>query len=104
MFWGVVLAPIFLIISFAADSPVPLFVPFAILLAGFSMLLYSRLFGEELPFENNKQAQVGAMPVNSALPPVTNTGIGSNVREARTAEMAQPSSVTDHTTKLLNNE
>jgi hypothetical protein len=108
MFWGGIMLPIFLGLSIAFDSPVPLLFPFIIFLAGFSMLLYSRLFGEELPSNRIKQSQdvrLGAMPGQSALPPASDAGLAGGVmRPVRTAEMAQPPSVTDHTTKLLDSD
>ena len=108
MFWGGVLLPIFFGLSIVVDSPIPLFVPFAILLAGLSILLYSRLFAEETPFNRSRLSQdaiSGARTDASALPPASGVGINSMGRgQAGTAEMVQPPSVTDHTTKLLDRE
>jgi hypothetical protein len=108
MFLGGVLLPVFIGLSIASDSPDPLVIPFIILLIGFAWLLYSRLFGEETPPVRIKQAQEikpGATQGNNALPPASDAGIVSGGRRhARTAEMAQPPSVTDHTTKLLDKE
>jgi endogenous inhibitor of DNA gyrase (YacG/DUF329 family) len=108
MFWGGILLPVFFAVSIIADSVGPLLIPFIVLLTGLAWLLYSRLFGEEFHSNNIKQGQdvrLGATPVNSALPPASDAGIiSSGRREARTAEMAQPPSVTDHTTKLLDRE
>jgi hypothetical protein len=108
MFWGGVLLPIFFGLSIVVDSPVPLLVPFIIVLAGLSVLLYSRLFGEEILSNRSKQAQdmrFGTRPDNSALPPAFDAGmINGGRRQARTAEMTQPPSVTEQTTKLLASE
>jgi hypothetical protein len=108
MFWGGIMLPIFLGLSIAFDSPVPLLFPLIIFLAGFSMLLYSRLFGEELSSNRINQSQdvrLGAMHGQSALPPASDAGLaGSMMRPLRTAEMAQPPSVADHTTKLLDSD
>lgn len=108
MFWSGALIPIFFALSIAADSPIPLILPSIIFLAGLSWLLYSRLFGEESTVYGNRQAQdmkLGAAPTTSALPPANDAGISTGGgRTSRTAEMAQPPSVTDHTTKLLKNE
>jgi hypothetical protein len=108
MFWGGILVPIFFGLSIAFDSPAPLLIPFIVLLVGLSLLLYSRLFGEEVSYISGKQSQdvgLGAMPGKSALPPISDTGIGnSGKRPMRTAEIAQPPSVTEHTTKLLDSE
>lgn len=99
MFWGGALAPLFFVLSLISDSPAPLFIPAIILLAGFSVLLYSRLFGEDVPPGSVRELRSGSHPTN-ALPPASDTGVGG-LRGARTAEMVQPPSVTDPTTKLL---
>src|SRR5829696_5238990 len=48
MFFSVVLFPIFLGFCFLVDNPIPLFVPFTVFLTGLVMLVYARLFGDEL--------------------------------------------------------
>lgn len=105
MFWGAVMLPIFFGFSIAGDSPAPLFFPFIILLAGLSILLYSRLFGDPTPSNQSQQAQefrFGTEPVY--LPPGSSAEVFSGARrEARTSEMARPS-VTENTTKLLDRE
>jgi hypothetical protein len=108
MFWGGILLPICFALSIAFDSPFPLFISLIIFLAGLSILLYSRLFGEEISANRSNQAQdvrLGTGPGSTALPPASDAGVISGGRkEGRTAEMAQPPSVTDHTTKLLDNK
>ena len=108
LFLSAVLFPLFLGFSLLIDEPVPLFVPFAIFLAGISIMLYSRLFGEEdktLTKYQVPQTRLGAPFVNSALPPAPNLPIDSiQTHKARTAEIVQPPSVTENTTKLLDNE
>jgi hypothetical protein len=108
MFWGGILLPISMILSIVVDAPLPLIIPFLTFLAGLSMWLYSRLFGEEISFNRSRQAQemrLGTGPENRALPPGSDAGFISGGRqEVRTAEMAQPPSVTEHTTKLLDHE
>jgi len=105
MFWGAVMLPIFMGFSIAADSPFPLFVSFIVFLAGLSILLYSRLFGDPTPSNQGQQAQefrFGTEPIY--LPPGSSPEVFSGGRrEARTAEMARPS-VTENTTKLLDRE
>lgn len=109
MFLSGVLMPLLFGISLAADHPIPLMIALAIFLLGLSIMLYSRFFGEEIPSEQNRQAQpprLGSMPVGNALPPASNNWVNSAGRERlRTAELAQPPpSVTEHTTRLLDNE
>ena len=107
MFWGGILLPICLVLSLIFDEPAPLIFPLIILTIGLTWLLYSRLFGEETQPDRIRPPQdvrLGATPV-SALPAASDAGVvGSARREARTAEMAQPTSVTENTTKLLDKE
>ena len=106
MFAGVVLFPIFLLLSVAGDSPFPLFMPFLVFFAGLCILLYSRIFIEEVSANSKQQdLRFGVMQANVTLPPASETGvITTERREVRTAEIIQPPSVTDHTTKLLDRE
>ena len=108
MFWGAAITPVFLALSLAVDEPIPLFVPMIVFLAGLSILLYSRLFAEAISTKPSQQAQdlsFGTRPSYNALPPGSNAGVVSSVRiEVRTAEIAPPPSVTEHTTKLLDTE
>jgi hypothetical protein len=107
VFWGGVLLPIFFGLSVATEAPL-ICLPSIIILAGLLSMLYSRLFGEEVPSNRGKQAQavrLGTMPGNSALPPASDVGFsGSGRGQVRTTELAQPPSVTEHTTKLLDSE
>ncbi|MGH9942751.1 MAG: hypothetical protein ACRD9R_10405 [Pyrinomonadaceae bacterium] len=111
MFLSAVLLPIFLGLSFLADHPVPLFVPFTIFLAGLSLLLYSRIFGEEISPAKSQTARPSRLGATSsghaALPPASNVwmnNVGGQQQQVRTAEMVKPPSVTEHTTKLLESD
>lgn len=108
MFWGAAIIPVFLALSLAIDDPIPLFMPMIVFLAGLSILLYSRLFIEEVSANRIQQPQdlsFGAKPGFGALPTGSNAGVVSGGRrEVRTAEIAHPPSVTEHTTKLLDSE
>ena len=105
VFLSVVLLPIFLGLSFLVDEPVPLFVPFTIFLAGLSLMLYSRIFGEEVAPVKSLQAQPSGSRAklrSTALPPAFSIGMkGVGEQPVRTAELVKPPSVTEHTTKLL---
>ena len=108
MFLSGVLLPIFFGLSIAVDGPVPLLIPLTIFLTGLSLMLYARIFGEEMPPARRQQgpsARLGTMFGGTALPPASTIGL-SNVggEQVRTAELAQPPSVTEHTTKLLDRE
>lgn len=108
VFISVVLMPIFFGISILADNPIPLMFPFTILLTGLAVMLYSRLFFEEtapIKSQPTQPARLGAMSDSNALPPASNIGISHiGGRPVRTAELAQPPSVTEHTTKLLDRD
>jgi hypothetical protein len=107
MFWAAIAFPVFMVLSIAADSPGPLFLPFLVFLAGLSILLYSRLFGEDVPVNKFQPQQPlwFAGQSNNALPPAADTGIITPERsKGRTAEVVRPPSVTEHTTKLLDRE
>lgn len=107
MFFSAVLFPILLGISIAADSPGPLVVPFMVFLVGLAWMLYFVLFGEEIPragaaegrkeFRDNRTAP--ALPPSTFVPA---SGFGQ--RRANTSDMAQPPSVTEQTTRLLDEE
>jgi hypothetical protein len=108
IFLSAVLTPIFLGLSFLFDSPIPLFIPATVFLAGLSLMLYFRLFGEDIPLTGSQQEQpawLGTMPDNNALSPASGVGISSvGGKQVRTTELAEPRSVTEHTTRLLDVE
>lgn len=108
LFLSAVLFPLFLGFSLLIDEPVPLFVPFAIFLAGISIMLYSRIFGEEVRTLTNypvPQTRLGAPFANPALQAAPGLPTDSvSTHNARTAEIVQPASVTENTTKLLDKE
>ena len=100
---SLVLSPVFLGLSFLFDSPVPLFPPVTLFLAGLAWALYSYIFGENvLP---PKQAQIPARPRELALPQrqsVPNTGFIS--KQPQAPATVHPPSVTERTTNLLKDE
>lgn len=111
MFISAVLLPICFGLSFMADHPAPMFITFTVFLAGLSLMLYSRLFGEEIAPAKSAQPQwrpseLGANSVGGALPPASNLWANEAGRRptVRTSELAQPPSVTEHTTKLLDSD
>jgi hypothetical protein len=105
VFVSAVMAPIFLGLSFVVDSPVPLFVPFTIFLAGLACMLYTLIFGDETPRAGELPARPAALRSGfskTALGPGTNKWANDlGERRVSTSELAQPPSVTEHTTKLL---
>lgn len=109
MFISAVLTPIFFGFGIVVNGPAPLIVPFTMFLAGLSLMLYSRLFfSEETPPAVSKKARpsrLGTTLDNAALPPASNIPMNSvGGRKMRTAELAQPPSVTENTTRLLDRE
>jgi hypothetical protein len=100
---SVVLCPVFLGLSFLFDSPVPLFPPVTLFLAGLAWALYSHLFGED--GLSPKQAQIPARPRELALPvhqSVPNTGFIP--KQSQAPAILNPPSVTERTTNLLKDE
>jgi hypothetical protein len=107
MFFSAVLTPIFFVLGLAVDSPAPLLVPLAVFLAGLAFMLYHVLFGDE-PLTapgSERQRDLYEPRGGQALPPggfVPAPGFAG--RRANTADMAQPPSVTEQTTRLLDEE
>ena len=107
MFLSAVLFPVFFALAIAVDEPGPLIVPVTVFFAGLAWLLYSVLFGEEEEHESAVDARGGLRESRTAppLPPATFVpASGFGARRANTADMAQPPSVTEQTTKLLDQE
>ena len=104
MFASGVLTPIFFFFCFLADSPGPLIFPLIVFLVGLAITLYARLFLETAAPINYGPPQVGFVPTTefNALPQGVNEGfaVGGN-QQIRTSELAQPNSVTENTTRLL---
>ena len=108
MFFSGVLFPVFLAISIAVDEGGPMIIPVGIFFIGLMWLLYARLFSATTTPATIQAAQtstLGANPTRVSLPAATNMpmpGIGR--QQVRTNELAQPPSVTENTTRLLDNE
>ena len=108
MFLSGVLFPVFLVISRAIDEGGPMIIPVTLFFVALTIMLYSRLFVEEISPIKGQRAQpsaLGAMSAGSALPPASNIPMhGFAGQQVRTAELAQPPSVTEHTTRLLDKD
>ena len=107
MFLSGVLMPIFFVVSIIVDEPAPLIIPLTIFLVGLSLMLYARLFAEETLPAKSHQAQPSSLGATggAALPPASSTRMNSaGGQPLRTAELVQPPSVTEHTTKLLDSD
>lgn len=108
MFISGPLFAIFFGLSILVDNPVPLMVPLAVFLTGLTLMLYTRLFIEETAPAKREQHQptaLGTQPERNALPPATPFQMDYAGKQGmKTAGLRQPPSVTEHTTKLLDNE
>ena len=109
MFFTGVLFPLFLIISIAEEEPGPMAVPFMLFFISLAWMLYARLFSDKHAKRELPTAQtsvLGPTPTRNALPPPINVPIpGVPIgRNPRTNELAGPPSVTENTTRLLDNE
>jgi hypothetical protein len=71
-------------------------------------MLYARLFSDKtapLDYQAPQTSVLGQTSARGSLPPATNIPMpGLGRQQVRTNELAQPSSVTEHTTRLLDNE
>ena len=109
MFFSGVMFPLFLIFSIAVEEPGPLLLPISIFFIALMWMLYARLFSEPTAsVALNQPAQTPAMgpnPVRGSLPPPVTVPVPGIPRQhVRTNELAQPPSVTENTTKLLDSE
>ena len=114
MFFSGVLFVVCLVFSLAIDEPAPLIPPLALFFIALVMMLYARLFSPKtapashqihIPVIQTPLVQtpaLGANPTQASLPAATNLARPAIGRQqVRTNELAQPSSVTEHTTRLL---
>ncbi|HEY5883789.1 MAG TPA: hypothetical protein VIT88_03840 [Pyrinomonadaceae bacterium] len=107
MFVSAVLFVIFLIISLAVDEGGPMVIPFFVFFVGLVMMLYARLFSSPVPQIKSQITAppgLGAASMN-ALPPRSHIPMHDvSQQRGRTNELAQPPSVTENTTRLLDND
>jgi hypothetical protein len=107
MFFSGVLFPVFLLFSLAIDEGGPMVIPFMLFFVSLAMMLYARIFSDKNPPVSFPSAQTSALGSASArsLPPAnTVTMPHAGRHQVRTNELAQPPSVTENTTRLLDNE
>ena len=108
MFFSGVLFPIFLVISLAVDEGGPIIFPILIFFVSLVMMLYARLFSAPTTPAINQAARTAVLEsvsARSSLPPGTSipvSGVGKH--QVRTNELAQPRSVTENTTRLLDDD
>ena len=103
MLAAVAASPLFFALSVAADGPAPLLAPLTIFLTGLCFVLYARAFGQDPAPVQQRPSYAILKPTNSpilSLPDRTSIG-GFAPRKVNTADMAEPPSVTDHTTQFF---
>ena len=117
MFFAGALFPIFLIIALAADEPGPLVIPFLLFFIALAWMLYARIFMSKTAPVKYQGAVQSSMPPSAlqtsafgpsaargSLPPAVANPPVPGRQQVRTNELAQRPSVTEHTTRLLDNE
>jgi hypothetical protein len=108
MFFSGVLFIVFLAIGLAVEEPALLIFPFCLFFISLVMMLYARLFSDKtapLIYQTAQTTALGSSSARGSLPPAVNSptpGVGR--QRVRTNELAQPPSVTEHTTRLFDNE
>jgi hypothetical protein len=87
------------------DEGAPMIIPFALFFVALAMMLYARLFTDNYqvrPALNDSAGRttaLGGNPTKASLPSPSISTMGN--QQVRTNELAQPASVTEHTTRLL---
>lgn len=108
MFFSGVLFFVFLALSLAIEEPAPMIFPFLLFFVSLVLMLYARLFSDPTPSLNSRATHTTALnsaAKRSSLPPAAQMPMPEAGRQrVRTNELAQPPSVTEHTTRLLDNE
>lgn len=108
MFFSGALFPVFLALSLLIDAGEPMSIPIVIFFVSLVMMLYARLFSPKTARTKTHAPETSALgpnPTRASLPPPINipvTGVGR--QRVATKEMAQPPSVTENTTRFLDNE
>lgn len=109
MFVSIVIFIFVIFLAAAADAPELLFFPFFLFIIGAAMLAYKLIFGEKPPTQTEVftayQKTLYAAGAPATLPPATSTPVNAYEKPKRnTAEFVPPPSVTEPTTKLLEQE
>lgn len=106
MLAAVALTPLFFGLCFLVDGtgPAPLLGPLTIFLTGLCFVLYSRTFGaDSAPYDKRQPYPVVIPPKNHPVLflPERPSIDGFASRKVNTSDMAEPPSVTDHTTQFF---
>jgi hypothetical protein len=106
MFFSAVLFPVFMVFCAAIEEGAPMILPCLLFFISLVMMLYARLFSDKnvpVNYQAPQTSAFGPTAARSSLPPAANIPMPGR-QHVRTNELAQPSSVTEHTTRLLDNE
>lgn len=101
MLVAMVLTPLFLGLSVVADGPAPLLFPLTVFLTGLCFVLYSKAFKDDGPPPYVNQPFQVKPPHASLLISPGQQAVDVGSRRVKTADMAEPPSVTDHTTQFF---
>ena len=109
MFVSAALLPVFFVFSLVIDEGAPMVFPVLLFFVAIVWMLYARLFSDKTGpavYQPAQQSAFAATRARSSLPPANTTAIpNADPRQrVRTNELAQPPSVTEHTTRMLDNE
>ena len=108
MFFSGVLFPVFLVLSLAINEGAVMIFPILLFFISLVLMLYARLFNDKTPGVTDRSIQTSTFGSNATrgpLPPPISIPIPNAGRQqVRTNELAQPPSVTEQTTRLLDNE
>jgi len=111
MFFSLVLFSISLVVSLAIDEGAVMLLPCALIFISLVWILYARLFIPKATivnppfFQPAAGAPFGSYPAQVSLNPAANVPIPPIGRQqVKTNELAQPASVTENTTRLLDEE
>lgn len=104
IFFSLISLPLFLALSYTFDSPVPFWPPTLIFFAGLTLVLYARIFGEDiLPSKQEVRSTLFERGAGTTKLPLQSGVARGELGAGRinTAEIIQPPSITEHTTNLL---
>ena len=114
MFFSGVIFPVFAAISIALEEGGPMIIPCTLFFIALVMMLYARLFSDKtapginqttLTNQAGQTSTLGTASTRASLPPPVNMPIPAAGRsQVRTNELAGPPSVTENTTRLLDDE
>lgn len=108
MFFSGVLFPVFAIFSIALEEGGPMIIPCTLFFIALVMMLYARLFSDKnapITYQAPQTSTLGTASTRASLPPPVNMPIPAVGRsQVRTNELAEPPSVTENTTRLLDGE